>query len=68
MPATAPNDDDPFPFGERKGTKYGDIPASYFLWLEEQDWLDKWPAVQRYIEANRHIFELEQEDPDAYGN
>jgi hypothetical protein len=52
-------DDDPMPFGAHKGTPLGELPASYLLWLGDQDWIDEWPMLSGYIEWCRD--ELEKE-------
>ena len=57
--AQAPSDDDIFPFGTNKGKKYGDIRASYFTWLADQDWLSQWPQVKAYIDENWDALEEE---------
>lgn len=51
--ASAPSDDEPFPFGKYKGVRYGDIPADYLDWITSLPWLNKWPKVVAYIEKNR---------------
>lgn len=54
-----PSDKDPFPFGKYKDEKYGDIRASYFLWLGDQIWIKTWPHVAAYIEEHRESLEEE---------
>ena len=45
-------DEEPFPFGKYEGERYGDVPDSYFKWLSQQDWIEKWPDVLVYIQEN----------------
>lgn len=47
-----PSDDEEFPFGKHKGERYGDIPDGYYGWLSRQAWIEEWPEVLSYIEAN----------------
>ena len=44
-------DSDPFPFGEYAGCAMEDVPASYLLFIEQQETLP--PAVQGYIDWAR---------------
>lgn len=41
------------PFGKHEGEYLGDVPASYLLWLYDQDWSAKYPDVRRYVEAKQ---------------
>lgn len=54
-------DDDPFPFGKYKNYPMKRVPASYLLWMEDQDWSAKWPAVMEYVDRNRSVLEKEVE-------
>lgn len=47
-----PEDDEEFPFGKYKGQCYGQIPDSYYKWLAKQPWIEQWPDVFEYIQAN----------------
>lgn len=47
------------PFGKHKGECIGEVPASYLLWLAEQDWIEKWGPVKKYIDKKYQ--QLEQE-------
>lgn len=50
------------PFGKHEGQYLGDIPASYLMWLYEQDWLkEKFPDVNRYIQVNLGALQKEHE-------
>ena len=42
-------DEEIFPFGAYKGSKFGTLSNKYVLWLSEQSWLDKWPQVAVYV-------------------
>lgn len=60
-------DDTVMPWGEHKGTRLEDVPASYLLWLYEQSWCEpKWPGLYAYLQENEDTL-LEQkqdEEPD----
>ena len=49
-----PNDSDPFPWGkfgpDGEGRNYGEVPTSYYQWLEREGCED--PHVAAYIEEN----------------
>lgn len=51
--------DEMMPFGAYKGQAFGELRASYLLWLMDQDWIDKWPQVKSYVAANRERLEKE---------
>lgn len=53
-------DNDIIPFGKFKGTKLANIPADYFVWLNEQDWCTK--AYKDYIEDNKDVLNQELKD------
>lgn len=36
------------PFGVHKGKTFESIPTAYFVWLNKQDWIEKWPAIEAY--------------------
>lgn len=62
-------DDSPFPFGKYgpppkgKGLKLKDVPASYWIWLEDQDWFEeKYPALHGYFLDNLDAIEAELEE------
>lgn len=42
-------DEDTMPFGKHKGELLSDVPASYLIWLSEQDWISDWPRLKNYI-------------------
>lgn len=48
-------------FGKHKGEALGDVPASYLLWLGNQD-LRRWPDLKAYIDENRAALEMETEE------
>jgi hypothetical protein len=52
-------DESPMPFGKYKGRKIKSVPASYLDWLHGQDWIQEWPRVLAYIEANRTVIDEE---------
>ena len=43
------NDLDRMPFGKWKDELLMDVPAGYFRWLTEQDWLKDHPALDAYV-------------------
>lgn len=47
-------------FGKYKGCTYDEIPASYFLWLYDQKFIDDHPMLKEWIDDN-----LEELDQDA---
>lgn len=51
-------DKDEMPFGKHKGERLGDVPASYLLWLGNQD-LRRYPELKKYIDDNRKALEIE---------
>jgi len=49
-------------FGKHRGKKLKNVPASYFLWLYEQEWADEqYHELLDYIENN-----LDSIEEDAY--
>lgn len=46
------------PFGKHKGKKVCNVPASYLLWLLDQDWFKSGP-LKTYILENKETLELE---------
>lgn len=56
-------DDSLMPFGKHKGKKLGDVPASYLLWLYDQEgFVTKNPDLSGYIAKNMKHLEKETED------
>lgn len=51
------NDESIMPFGDYKGQKLANIPASYFLWLDKQVWCSR--EMKEYIKENMDSFEFE---------
>lgn len=53
------------PFGKYKGLALGDVRPSYFVWLYDQAWIDKWVELKNWITENYEDLEeqaLEGED------
>lgn len=50
------------PFGKHKGQDMENVPASYLLWLFEQDWISQWPDVKGYIDKNTAGIKKQIED------
>ena len=52
-----------FPFGKYFGVFLGEVPASYLLWLLEQDWfVVKFEGWAEYLELRRGVLESEVRD------
>lgn len=45
-------DKDPMPFGKHKGKMLQDVPASYLVWLMQQEWAEEWPELYDYLCKN----------------
>lgn len=41
------------PFGTHKGIEMWKVPSDYLDWARGQKWIDRWPEVRDYIDANR---------------
>lgn len=54
------------PFGKHKGQDMENVPASYLLWLSEQDWISQWPDVKGYIDKN--MAGIKKQIEDGNGN
>uniref|UniRef100_A0A6M3LLS0 Putative quorum-sensing-regulated virulence factor n=1 Tax=viral metagenome TaxID=1070528 RepID=A0A6M3LLS0_9ZZZZ len=50
-------DDSPMPFGKYKGDKMINVPASYLLWLYNENKCNK--NVRDYIEDNLDVLKME---------
>lgn len=47
---SAPKPEEPImPFGQHKGKYFSQIPQDYWLFLNKQSWLGKWPAVALHV-------------------
>ena len=59
-------DQSPMPIGKKYGPhspdprKLGDVPANYLLFIADQEWIGKFPALKAYIEKNRSILEKDR--------
>ena len=51
------NDDSIMSWGKYKGTKLGNVPAEYLMWLYDNDKCNK--AVKDYIEDNLDVIRVE---------
>ena len=58
-------DHDKMPFGKFKGEKMEDVPAWHLDWLIGQTWIDAWPELVRYIEANSKEIKMELEETNV---
>jgi hypothetical protein len=55
-------DDSHMPFGKHMGTRLGEVPAKYLLWLADQPGFEtRRPDLYAYIEDNREALETEVE-------
>ena len=43
------NDYDRCPLGKYKDELLMDVPTAYMRWLSQQDWLEQFPALCRYV-------------------
>ena len=50
-------DDSIMYMGEFKGQMMKNVPASRLLWYADQDWIEHYPRLLRYINANRQALE-----------
>ena len=50
-------DDSPMPFGKYKGDKMANVPASYLMWLYDENKCNK--EVRDYIEDNLDVLKEE---------
>lgn len=51
------HDDSPMPFGKYKGDKMANVPASYLMWLYDENKCNK--EVRDYIEDNLDVIKDE---------
>jgi len=51
------NDNSPMPFGMYKGEKMANVPASYLMWLYDENKCNK--EVREYIEDNLDVLQEE---------
>lgn len=56
------NDETIMPFGKHKGKHLSDVPASYLLWLYEQNKYKPMTSLQEYIHKNLDVLEKEVEE------
>lgn len=60
---------DPFPFGKygpkRQGLSFSEIPSKYYEWLIQQEWIDEWPGIVRYINGEEAEGNENQEKDEA---
>jgi hypothetical protein len=53
VPIPVPTDKDTFDFGKQfNGENFGNVPASYFMWMLENTQLKQFMRIGKYIEAN----------------
>lgn len=52
------------PFGKYKGKTLEQVPASYLLWFDEQEWSWKHPKLEAYVSKNRDLLEDQVEEGD----
>jgi len=58
-------DDSPMPFGKHAGVPMASVPASYFDWLRDQDWIIDRPAIKDYIDRNWKEIEMELHEDEG---
>ena len=54
-------DDYKMPMGKYKGESIGTVPAYYLDWLMDQEWIDDYPLIKRYIRENQEHIDKELE-------
>lgn len=64
MPPAPWTDATVMPWGKHKGTKIGELPASYLLWLYEQTWIRDWPGLHLYLKAHENQLMAEKRDSE----
>jgi len=52
-------DESPMPWGKYKGTAMCNVPATYLIWIYDNDKIDK--PVREYVEDNRELLDKETE-------
>jgi hypothetical protein len=52
------------PFGKHAGKKLEQVPASYLLWFDEQDWSHKYPKLEAYVAKHRELLEDQVQEGD----
>jgi hypothetical protein len=62
MPPTPWTDATVMPWGEHKGKRLGELPASYLLWLFEQTWIRDWPGLHLYLKAHESQLMAEKKE------
>ena len=45
------NDYDRMPMGKYKDELLMDVPNGYYRWLARQEWLDQFPALNKYVQS-----------------
>lgn len=58
-------DESPMPWGEHKGKKLKDVPASYLSWCYQQTWIKDWRELYTYLKSNEKALELETQEENA---
>lgn len=56
------NDETVMPWGQHKGKKLSELPASYLLWLFEQRWIKDWPGLHAYLKKNEDLLMAEKRE------
>lgn len=49
-------DDTLMPWGQHRNKRLGDVPASHFVHLLSQRWIDEYPALFDYLKKNKDTF------------
>lgn len=62
MPVEPLKDDDPMPIGKYKGTKMGNVPATWLDWFRDQPWARSYPKILAYINKNKEHIDRELDD------
>ncbi len=67
-PKEHPLENEIFPFGNFKGKQFKELSIKYLRWLNERDWLDKWPTVALYVRQRIEIEESKKLSPEEVKN
>ena len=49
-------------FGKHKDKLLSDVPASYLLWVFDQDWITKFPDLEEYVAENYEDIEARKQE------
>lgn len=59
-------DNDPMPFGKYKGDKLANVPASYLIWLYDNEKCYSYLKLAKYIKDNMDALQKEAANNDKF--